>query len=61
MLKTRKIHWEDWVAKGPEGVGKEKIVALRTPASWSPWTWAKDAWAEWLQAKLIALTYDAEA
>lgn len=58
VLKTRKIRWEDWVAKTVDEAGKEAVVDLRTPRSWWPISWARDACANWLQAKLISLTCD---
>ena len=58
VLKTRKIIWEDWVAKEADSDGKEQVVTLSTPRSWAPLTWAQDTFADWLQAKLISLTCD---
>ncbi|KAM0751702.1 FAD/NAD(P)-binding domain-containing protein [Meredithblackwellia eburnea MCA 4105] len=57
VLKTRKIRWEDWEGRKRDANGKAVLTELRTPTSWSPVQWISDWAANWLQAKLISLTW----
>lgn len=51
FLRTRKIKWEDWAGKR----GKDQLVELKTPASWSPFTRAIDYLAESLEGYIVRL------
>ncbi|GAA6061463.1 hypothetical protein JCM10212_005666 [Sporobolomyces blumeae] len=57
--RTRKIKWEDWSCRRREGPdGKATLVELRTPTSWTPWGYATDKFADWLQGYLVRLMND---
>ncbi|GAA5958421.1 hypothetical protein JCM21900_002189 [Sporobolomyces salmonicolor] len=57
--RTRKIHWEDWVARR-KVVGEEKpvVVNVKTPTTWTPWGILADKIAEGLQRFLVRLMTD---